>query len=320
MKDKLPKISILVITYNQGKIINRALDSILRQKEYVYEIIIGDDCSTDNNWEVINHYAKQYSDLVKPIRNKQNLGIFGNMENLYDKPTGDIVFWLSGDDEFCDGLFFEAIKLINNYNIDYKNELFCLYFDYKIVWSDNTSRIYRNNIIKKGFDPVSLKLRACISNRTTGYSVHILNKFSPVRKDIGIYADGLQDIQLQLNSIYNYYSSFVGSIYHAGIGVSYVTPPIEHFQSRLALYNELEQIIEWRPKDRMYLRYKKEKVLLYIKPSIKQMIIMMSYYFRAIDCKYGVKGLKIKETCFKIFKNTLTKLKTCKSHQNSDSL
>ena len=43
------KISILVVTYNQEKYIQQCLDSILMQQiDFEYEVIIGDDCSTDN--------------------------------------------------------------------------------------------------------------------------------------------------------------------------------------------------------------------------------------------------------------------------------
>jgi glycosyltransferase involved in cell wall biosynthesis len=304
MNNIIPKISIVIITYNQEDLIGRALDSILIQKEWVYEIIICDDCSTDNNLEVISNYKDQFPELIKIHRNEQNLGIFGNLESAWSKPTGDMIFLLSGDDEFCNGLFEEANQLIKQNHINYKNELFCLYFDYKEIWPNGTSRVYRNDMIQKGFNPVSLAIRALISVRTTAFSAEILKLFYPVRKDIGIFADGLQNIQLQIFSTHSYYSSFIGSLYYAGIGVSKKTPIIERLHSNVSFYNELEKIYEWSKKDLKFLKYNRERTFFLIKPSLRQFGIMVICYFLAIDFKYGFKGLKISKFCFKIFKHS----------------
>ena len=127
----IPKISVLVITYNQQEVIGRALESILIQKEFVHEIIICDDCSTDNSWNIINTYASKFPGLIKPIRNNFNLGIFENIEKKWELPTGDIIYDLSGDDEGGEGWFNRIIDYITYNNIDYKNELFCIYGDYR---------------------------------------------------------------------------------------------------------------------------------------------------------------------------------------------
>ena len=299
----IPKISILIITYNQENVIERALNSVLIQKEYVYEIIIGDDCSTDNNWNVISHIAQQYPDLIKPFRNVKNLGIFANMENLYSKPTGDMVFWLAGDDTFCDGLFARAITVVKQNNIDYKNELFCIYFDHKMIFSDGTSIIHSNKIIKENFNTVSLKIRQLISNRAACLSVNILKKMVPVRKDIGIYADGLQDIQIQLFSTHNYYDPFIGNIYYVGIGVSRKTTVIEHYESMSKFYQELRSFVKLTPKDDFYLKFCEERVLLHLSFSVKQFCKTFNYYIKGIDFKFGLKGLQLSKIFFVINRN-----------------
>ena len=98
-----PRHTIIVITFNQEGLIGRALDSILNQKEFIYEIIIFDDCSTDKTWMVIQEYKNKYPSIIKPFRNPINLGIFGNIESTWAKASGDIIWYLSGDDEFCNG-------------------------------------------------------------------------------------------------------------------------------------------------------------------------------------------------------------------------
>ena len=58
--NSIPKISVLMITYNQEKIVRRALDSLIAQKDYLYEICINDDCSTDNTFQVVVEFDDEY--------------------------------------------------------------------------------------------------------------------------------------------------------------------------------------------------------------------------------------------------------------------
>lgn len=294
--NNIPKISIIVITYNQENLIGRALESILIQKEWVYEIIIGDDCSTDNNWDVIIQYTQKYPDLIKPYRNSTNLGIFENMESLYSKPTGDMVFWIAGDDTFCDGLFAKAIEIIFQKDIDYKNELFCIYFDHKRNYSDGSSYIYSNKMILKNYSPISLSIRRLINNNSIGFSVNIQKKMFPVRKDIGIYADGLIDIQIQMFSTHNYYAPFVGKIYYQGIGVSSKTYNVDHLKSMQQFRQELRSYVDFTPKDEYFMRFCEERALVRI--SWKQSLKILIFYIKSIDIKLGLKGLQLSKIFF----------------------
>ena len=300
--NNIPKISVVIITYNQEVLIARALDSVLIQKEWVYEIIICDDCSTDNNWNVILQYANQYPNFIKPFRNANNLGIFGNIESTWNKPTGDAIIFLSGDDELCAGLFSEAIKLIIENQIDYKNELFCLYFDYKVVYPTKKmnflgsliGRKPSNKLITKDFDPISLKVRGLICNRTIIYSNKVQQNFTTVRKDMGIFADGLIDIQVQQFSQKNYYSPFIGSLYYAKIGVSINTPKEESYKSRYILSEEYKKIFNLAQKDISWLDFINERNIFFLKPSIKQLIKVFKSNYKSVEWKYGLKGLQIR--------------------------
>ena len=61
-------ISVVVCTYNQEDTIARTLDSILMQQCHVpYEIIIGEDCSTDQTRSVCETYANKYPDLCQQV-------------------------------------------------------------------------------------------------------------------------------------------------------------------------------------------------------------------------------------------------------------
>ena len=101
--DSSPRISVLIITYKQSNLISRALDSVLKQREYVYEICVSDDCSPDDTFTILQEYKKQYPELIKIHQNKENLGI-----------------WIKLKDSFCN-LFLTEIKIFKCINFVDKN-------------------------------------------------------------------------------------------------------------------------------------------------------------------------------------------------------
>ena len=75
-------LSVLIITYNQEDYIAQTLDSIISQiHEYDYEIIIGDDHSSDRTSIICKEYAEKYPDTIKYIYNDPNLGVIKNYYN-----------------------------------------------------------------------------------------------------------------------------------------------------------------------------------------------------------------------------------------------
>ncbi len=99
------KISVIVLTYNHEKYIKRALDSILNQKtDYSYEILIGDDCSTDNSWNILKEYKKKYPDIIRIFQTKKNMGATRNLYHLLKKASGEYIAQLETDDYWSDEL------------------------------------------------------------------------------------------------------------------------------------------------------------------------------------------------------------------------
>lgn len=94
-----PLVSVAIITYNQEKFISQTLESILSQKHRcTYEIIIGDDCSTDRNREIIESYREKYPEIIKPIYNQNNLGLIKNYFNVMAQCRGKYIMQCAGDD------------------------------------------------------------------------------------------------------------------------------------------------------------------------------------------------------------------------------
>lgn len=114
MEDLL--VSVLIITYNQEKYIKETLDSVINQKhDYSYEIIIGEDCSTDGTRFIINDYALKYPEIIKPIFNVNNLGLIRNYYNTLDHCKGKYIMVCGGDDCWCDGKVQQQITYLENH-------------------------------------------------------------------------------------------------------------------------------------------------------------------------------------------------------------
>jgi len=92
-------LSVHLITYNNEQYIEDTLQSILKQEvDFDYEIVIGDDCSTDETIKIINIYAAKYPNIFKVVKNEKQLGILRNFKATLDRCNGVFVFDIAGDD------------------------------------------------------------------------------------------------------------------------------------------------------------------------------------------------------------------------------
>lgn len=121
--NKKPIISVVLTTYNQEKYIAAALDGILKQKDCPeFEVIVGNDCSTDKTTKIISDYASQYPDKIRILPRSQNLGMLKNMQDCFQNCRGKFVAICEGDDYWID-----EHKLLKQYQalIDNPKALMC---------------------------------------------------------------------------------------------------------------------------------------------------------------------------------------------------
>lgn len=98
-----PKISVHVIVYNQEHLIRETLDSILSQEYPDFEVIVGDDASTDGTQDIIREYEARYPNRVIGVYAEKNGGITANSNNALSRCTGEIIATIGGDDLFLPG-------------------------------------------------------------------------------------------------------------------------------------------------------------------------------------------------------------------------
>ena len=92
-------ISVIILTYNQEKYLVQTLESLLMQKcDEAFEILIGDDCSTDDTGKIADVYQKNFPNFVRVIRPTQNLGASRNFVNVLKYVRGEYLSICDGDD------------------------------------------------------------------------------------------------------------------------------------------------------------------------------------------------------------------------------
>jgi len=97
------KVSVVMITYNHESYITQAIESILMQEtNFDYEIVIGEDCSTDRTRDIVKSFVAKYPDKILGLYPEKNLGMNRNFIQTYQACRGEYFAILEGDDYWLD--------------------------------------------------------------------------------------------------------------------------------------------------------------------------------------------------------------------------
>jgi glycosyltransferase involved in cell wall biosynthesis len=103
-----PLVSICVPVYNREKHLKASLDSILAQTYKNIEIILVDNCSTDNSPQI----AKSYGTRLKYFRNEKNLGACGNLNRCVELSGSEYVAIYHSDDVYMPDIIEKQVRLL----------------------------------------------------------------------------------------------------------------------------------------------------------------------------------------------------------------
>ena len=96
-------VSVFVLTYNQEKYIGQTIDSILSQRtNFDFNIVIGEDCSTDKTLEILKKYKAEYPDKIEIITSDENVGLIRNFVRTIKQCDGKYIAICDGDDYWID--------------------------------------------------------------------------------------------------------------------------------------------------------------------------------------------------------------------------
>lgn len=108
------KISVLMPVYNHAAVIAETLETIFAQEYGHFELILSDDCSTDNLREILERFPDP---RIKVFRNERNLGYGANLEQCRQRASADadILLLVAADDLLCAGYFQTVNRVFHEY-------------------------------------------------------------------------------------------------------------------------------------------------------------------------------------------------------------
>ena len=100
-------ITVIVPCYNVEKYIDKCIQSLMNQTYQNLEVILVDDCSTDNTWKIINKYSKKYEN-IKCIKNKKNSGAGFSRNVALKEAQNDYISFIDSDD-YIESNYYESM-------------------------------------------------------------------------------------------------------------------------------------------------------------------------------------------------------------------
>lgn len=134
-----PLVTVCMPTYNHGKYVAQAIESILQQDYKYIQLIISDDCSQDNTYETCKKYQNEFPEIITLQRHSKNLGISGNVNSIYPLIKGKYVCWFSGDDLYSQKKISSQVRVMQEHAD-------CVFsFHRSLVIDDSGNNLYEFN-------------------------------------------------------------------------------------------------------------------------------------------------------------------------------
>lgn len=196
-------ISILMATYNREKLLQRAIDSVLNQTYKNWELIICDDCSTDNSYKLLENYRNKHSN-IKLIKNEKNIGLTKSLNKLLEQVSGSFIARLDSDDYYHPEKLEKQINFLEiNKDIDFVGTMGqTMDYDGNFItnnYIDNVIPSGNKNTIKKN---MLVDGKNCIIGTSPLYHKYIFDKIG--KYDEIMYTAQDYNIHLRMLQFFNY--------------------------------------------------------------------------------------------------------------------
>ena len=119
-------VSIITVTYNCERTIQRTIDSVIAQKYSNIEYILVDGISSDNTLNIIKASKKKYPEIIKYVSEKDK-GLYDAMNKGIKMANGEIIGIINGDDYYTDSAVQSAVMLFEKESVDiiYSDLIYC---------------------------------------------------------------------------------------------------------------------------------------------------------------------------------------------------
>jgi glycosyltransferase involved in cell wall biosynthesis len=149
----MPVVSVCMITYNHEPYIEQAINSILKQKtSFRFELIVGEDSSTDGTKHIVEEYVAEHPDTVSLVSSEENVGAIKNLKRVIEKSKGKYITFCEGDDYWHNDRKLEEQVLFLEKNLDFG----LVHSDLDHLYETENEKIQNynkvnNNLIPTGF-------------------------------------------------------------------------------------------------------------------------------------------------------------------------
>ncbi|WP_300754469.1 glycosyltransferase family 2 protein [uncultured Brachyspira sp.] len=147
------KVSVIITAYNMQKFIEQCLETVINQSLRDIEIICIDDCSSDNTYNILQHY-KSIDNRITIIKNNTNLGQSRSINLGLDLSKGEYIYLLDSDDYISNNFLYELYNTAIKYNSDITqtSNIVSVFYDDKLggdyrIEYDNIITNLKNNVL-----------------------------------------------------------------------------------------------------------------------------------------------------------------------------
>ena len=239
---QLKLISVIITTYNRAYSLSKTIESVFIQTYDNYEIVVMDNCSTDNTNEVMKKY-KNNSKIIY-IKNKQNLGRGVNKHNGYLLAQGDYIMFLDDDDYLTNPNYFQnAITAFSKYNIG-------MYGTSSYIFSAEENKLKHRKLNKVGL----ISGKSYFKHFQTLYSKP-LSTFNAIFSKVAMEETGFENMKRMYDSsiflrVLSQYDAFLvnepSGIYN--LSISSITKNmdydflVENLEEKIQIFNEVDYV------------------------------------------------------------------------------
>lgn len=147
-----PLVTVITVTYNSSKYVRSAIESILASSYTNFELIIGDDASSDNTWEIVQKYKDT---RIVAYRNESNLGEYPNRVKAIHQAKGEYLIFIDGDDM----IYPHGLEYVTTAITKYPDSGMLLMYPY-LNWvfypiKISPKEFYLSNFFSKGFNDIA---------------------------------------------------------------------------------------------------------------------------------------------------------------------
>ena len=167
------KISIIMGIYNCDKYLDKSIQSLLSQTYQNFEIIMCDDASDDNTYEIAKKYKNMYPNKIILLKNKMNMGLNYTLNKCIAYSNGEYIARQDGDDLSVKNRFEEEVKILNAHKEFAFVSTNAITFDENGEWGQTHLKEYPNNndfLITSPFCHASSMIRKNVLNEVENYS------------------------------------------------------------------------------------------------------------------------------------------------------